>query len=86
MGKIKGPKAHALNVQYGSGNQHQKSKYKDKTKALENSKKEGTQNPSPMPLDPKVEREEKGINALTAIKDSIQNLQVETDISNDPNT
>jgi hypothetical protein len=33
-------------------------------------KKEGTQNPS-IPPDPKVEREEKGRNALTANEDSI---------------
>jgi hypothetical protein len=31
----------------------------------------GIKNPSTMPLDPKVEREEKGRNALTSIKDSI---------------
>jgi hypothetical protein len=30
-------------------------------------------NKKPMPLDPKVEREEKGRNTDTAIKDSIQN-------------
>jgi len=28
MGKIKGPKAHALIVQYGSGHQYQKAKEK----------------------------------------------------------
>jgi hypothetical protein len=38
--------------------------------------RKGTQNPSTMPPDPKVEREEKGRNALTAIKDSTQNLHV----------
>ena len=37
-------------------------------------RRKGTQNPSMMPLDPKVEREEKGRNAHTAIKDSIWNL------------
>jgi hypothetical protein len=42
----------------------------DKRKAHANSKK-GTQNLSTMPPDPKVEREEKGRNALTTIKDSI---------------
>jgi hypothetical protein len=35
--------------------------------------RKGTQNPSPMLPDPKVEREEKGRNAFTAIKDSIHN-------------
>jgi len=34
----------------------------------------GTQNPSMIPLDPKVEREENGRNALTSNEDSIQNL------------
>jgi hypothetical protein len=37
-------------------------------------RRKGTQNHSLMPLDPKVEREEKGRNAHTSIKDSIQNL------------
>jgi hypothetical protein len=73
MGKIKGPKAHALTLQYGS-HQYQKSKDKYKRKAHAHPKKEGTQNPSPMSLDPKVKREEKGRNACTAINDSIQNL------------
>jgi hypothetical protein len=63
-------KEHALIVHDGSGHQNQKSKDKDKRKAHANPKK-GTQNPSTMPQDPKVEREEKGRNALTAIKDSI---------------
>jgi hypothetical protein len=57
MGKIKGPKAHALNVK-DSSHQYHKSKYKEKRKAHANPEKEGTQNPSSMPLDPKVEREE----------------------------
>jgi hypothetical protein len=39
-------------------------------------RRKGTQNPSIMPLDSKGEREEKGRNALTSIKDSIQNLHV----------
>jgi hypothetical protein len=70
MGKIKGPKAHELIVQDGS---HQYQKYKDKykRKTRANMKKEGYSNPSSMPPDPKVEREEKGRNAHTAIKDSI---------------
>jgi hypothetical protein len=44
MGKIKGPKAHALTVQYGS---HQYHKYKDKykRKAHANLKKEGYSKP-----------------------------------------
>ena len=36
-------------------------------------RRKGTQNPSMMPTDPKVEREEKGRNAGTVTKDSIQN-------------
>jgi len=39
-------------------------------------RRKGTQNSSMMPLDPKVEREEKERNALTSINDSIQNLHV----------
>jgi hypothetical protein len=38
--------------------------------------RKGTQNPSMIPLDPKVEREEKGRNVFTSIKDSIQNPYV----------
>jgi hypothetical protein len=40
MGKIKGPKAHSLTTQDGSGHQYQKSKEKGKRKAHENLKKE----------------------------------------------
>jgi hypothetical protein len=76
MGKIKCPKAHALNVHDGSGHQNQKYKYKDKMKTHANPKNEGYSNPSMMPLDPKVEREENGRNAPTSIKDSIHNLHV----------
>jgi hypothetical protein len=77
MGKIKGPKAHALIVQDFKAHQYQKYKDKDKRKTHANPNKEnGTQNSSMMPLDPKVEREEKGRNALTSIKDSIHNLHV----------
>jgi hypothetical protein len=39
-------------------------------------RRKGTQNPSMTPLDPKVEREEKGRNAHASIKDSIQNMHV----------
>jgi hypothetical protein len=45
MGKIKGPKAHALTVQDGSGHQYHKYKYKDKSKAHANLKKEGYSKP-----------------------------------------
>jgi hypothetical protein len=38
--------------------------------------RKGSQDPSTMPPDPKVEREEKGRNALISIKDSIQNMHV----------
>jgi ribosomal protein L19E len=71
MGKIKGKKVHTITMQYGIGNQYNKSKYKTKGKHMKIQRRKGTQNPSTMPPDPKVEREEKGRNALTAIKDSI---------------
>jgi hypothetical protein len=45
MGKIKGPKVHALTVQYGSGHQYHKSKYKYKRKSHANPKKEGYSKP-----------------------------------------
>jgi hypothetical protein len=41
MGKIKGPKVHALTVQYGSNHQYHKSKDKYKRKSHANPKKEG---------------------------------------------
>jgi hypothetical protein len=47
---------------------------KTKGKLMQIQRRKGTQNPSTMPLDPKVEREEKGRNVHTAIEDSIQNL------------
>jgi hypothetical protein len=37
-------------------------------------RRKGTQNPSPMPPDPKEKREEKEINACTVTKNSIRNL------------
>jgi hypothetical protein len=50
-------------------------------------RRKGTQNPSTMPPDPKVEREEKERNALIAIKDSIQNPHAcRKNRSNGPNT
>jgi hypothetical protein len=73
MGIIKGPREHALTVHDGS-HKYQKYKYKDKQKAHAHPKKEGTKNPSLMPPDPKGKMEEKGINACTVTKDSIQNL------------
>jgi hypothetical protein len=45
MGKMKGPKVHALTVKDGSSHQYQKFKYKDKMKAHENSNKEGYSKP-----------------------------------------
>jgi hypothetical protein len=45
MGKIKGPKAHAITLQYGSGHQYHKSKYTYKIKSHENTKKEGYSKP-----------------------------------------
>jgi hypothetical protein len=47
-----------------------------KLKDMEINRRKGTQNPSTMPLDQQGEREKKGRNALTAIKDSIQNPHV----------
>jgi hypothetical protein len=44
MRKIKGPKAHALTMQYGNHEYH-KSKYKDKNKAHAHPKKEGYTKP-----------------------------------------
>jgi hypothetical protein len=70
MGKIKGPKEHALTVQDGN-HQYQKYKYKDKRKSHANPKKEGYSKPFTDASDPKVEREEKGRNAHTAVNDSI---------------
>jgi hypothetical protein len=45
MGKIKGPKAHALNLHDGSSHQNKKYKYKDKMKSYANPKKEGYSKP-----------------------------------------
>jgi hypothetical protein len=45
MGKIKGPKVHALTMQDGSDHQYHKSKYKYKIKAHANPKKEGYSKP-----------------------------------------
>jgi hypothetical protein len=45
MGKIKGPKVHALTVQDGRSHQYHKSKDKDKRKAHANPKKEGYSKP-----------------------------------------
>jgi hypothetical protein len=75
MGKTKGPKVHALAVQDGSNHPNQKSK-ETKGKHMQIQRRKGTQNPSTRPPDPKVEREEKGRNALTAIQDYIQNPHV----------
>jgi hypothetical protein len=44
MGKIKGPKVHALTVKYGS-HQYQKYKYKNKIKSHAHSKQEGYSKP-----------------------------------------
>jgi hypothetical protein len=45
MRKIKGPKAHELTMQDGSGPQYQKYKDKEKRKAHANTKKEGYSKP-----------------------------------------
>jgi hypothetical protein len=49
---------------------------KTKGKHMQIQIRKGTQNPSTMPPDPKVERDEKGRNELTSIKGSIHNLHV----------
>jgi hypothetical protein len=46
---------------------------KKKVKLMHIRRRKSTQNPSSMPPDPKVEREEKGRNAHTITKDFIQN-------------
>jgi hypothetical protein len=73
MGKIKGPKVDALTVQYGSHHYH-KSKDKDKRKSHSHMEKEGYSKRFTDASNPKMEREEKGINARTTIKDSIHNM------------
>ena len=49
-------------------------KRKEKLNLMQIQRRKGTQNPSPMPPDPKEKREENGRNAHTVTKDSIQNL------------
>jgi hypothetical protein len=49
---------------------------KRKGKNMQIRRRKGTQSPSMMAPDPKVEREEKGRNSLNATKDSIQNPHV----------
>jgi hypothetical protein len=44
---------------------------KTKGRDMQIQRRKGTQNPSAIPPDPKVEREEKGRNALTTNEDSI---------------
>jgi hypothetical protein len=44
---------------------------KEKGNLMPIQRRKGTQNPSPMPLNPKGKREEKGRNAHTITKDSI---------------
>jgi hypothetical protein len=58
MGKIKGPKVHALTVHDGSSNKNKKCKEKDKRKKMQLQIRKSIQNPSMMNLDPKVERGE----------------------------
>jgi hypothetical protein len=69
MGTIKGPRAHALTVHYGS-HKYQKSKDKDKRKAHAHPKKEGYTKPF---TDAFRSKGEKGRNARTVKKDSIRN-------------
>jgi hypothetical protein len=48
-------------------------KIKINEKLMHIRRRKGTQNLSPMPLDPKEKREEKGRNACIVTKDSIRN-------------
>jgi hypothetical protein len=59
MGKIKGPKVHALTMQYGS-HQYQKSEDKDKRKSHANPKKEGYSKPFTNASGSKGGKERKG--------------------------
>jgi hypothetical protein len=47
-------------------------KINKKGKLMQIRRRKGSQNPSPMPPDPKVEREEKGINAHCCRKISLR--------------
>jgi hypothetical protein len=76
MGKIKGPKVHALVVQDGSSHQNQKSKNQDKRKAHANPKKEGYSKPFNDSSGSKGGKGRKGEKCTYSIKDSIQNLHV----------
>jgi hypothetical protein len=73
MGKIKGPKAHALTIQDRSDHKYQKYKDKYKSKSHANPKKEGYSRPF---TDASRSKGEKGRNAYIYIKDSIQNPHV----------
>jgi hypothetical protein len=68
MGTIKGPRAHALIVHYGSHKYH---KSKDKRKSHAHPKKEGYTKSF---IDASGSKGEKGRNARTVTKDSIRNL------------
>ena len=59
MGKIKGPKANAQTMQYGS-HKYQKYKYKGKWKSHANMKKEGYSKPSTDASGSKGEKGRKG--------------------------
>jgi hypothetical protein len=69
MGTIKGPNVHAFTVQDGSY-KYQKSKDKDKRKSHAHPKKEGYTKPF---IDASKYKREKGRNACTVTRDSIQN-------------
>jgi hypothetical protein len=72
MGAIKGPRVHALTVHDGSHNIINL-KINISRNLMHIRRRKGTQNPSPMPLDPKEKREEKERNAHNVTKDSIWN-------------
>jgi hypothetical protein len=72
IGTIKDPRAHALTVHDGKKNVINL-KININKNLMHIQKRKGTQNPSSMPSDPKWKREEKGRNAHTVTKDSIQN-------------
>jgi hypothetical protein len=62
---------HEITMQDGSGHQIRNIKTNTKGKNMQIQIRKDTQNPSTIPPNRKVEREEKGRNALIAIKDSI---------------
>jgi hypothetical protein len=71
MGKIKGPKVHALDVKMVAVIKIKNLKNKTKRRHMQIQRRKCTQNPSTIPPDLKVEMKENGRKALTSINDSI---------------